>query len=1066
MKRTALIVMALGLALTAAARADEVRFARFPELSPDGRRIAFSYDGDIWTVPVAGGDAKRVTDHVEWDGYPVWSPDGRRIAFASSRHGGGDVFVVDAEGGEAERLTWDSSTDIPSDWTPDGSSILFFSRRLGAEDLFVVRVSGGTPIRISGVEFEREAYADLSNDGTKLVYNNNRCTSGWHRRFFDSSDAADVYVADFSVSGIRSRPLTEDTHHDLWPHFGPGDKEVFFVSGRAGALNIYRMPAGRGEGESRPMTSFETDVTWLSVSETGLLAFQTGFDVYTMPGDGGTPSKVTIRCPTEFKENPVRVETFAGDVTEFRVSPDGKKTAVVVHGEVFVVPSEKGGAARRVTRTPWRESDVRWLDDSRRIVYTSDRNGNLDLFTADTKTGEETLLVGGSENDCRPAPSPDGAWIAFYRGNHAIGRVKPEGGTPEVLIRAKFLDLRLESEESFAWSPDSKWIAYSSYAADFHTDIRVRNLEDGTDEPVSYLATNNYRPVWSPDGKYLYFTSQFQENGDTYRVLLKEEKPEFEEDVLDSLYEDGEKGEGGEEEKKEEEKKKEKKEGGEEKEDEKKAPEPVVIDFEDIMQRVRAFPDLANDESEPVFVEGGDKVVFSANVMGPGSHDLWSYPAKTAEETKLEQLTTSGAEKSGLQAVSDAVWYLESGRVKWYDVGKSKSGSLTFHADMEIDERADREQMFQEAWSLLDDQFYDPAFHGADWARIRKEYAAVVPHARNKADFHTLIRMMIGELSASHLDIWDPKARVPRETGYLGVELDYPLTARGVFRVRSVLPEGPATLEESKIETGEYILSVDGETLGTDVNFDRLLEGKIGKRVELTVAEDEGGKNGRTVRIKPVSRGEYVGLVEDGWERERRRLVDEWSGGRLAYLWIRGMGGGDLERFRRELVNIAEEKEGAVIDVRYNGGGWISVHLLGILDREPFLLRNFRGEPFTREAKMRSYAYGKPTALLIHNHSYSNAEIFAEGWRKLGLGPIVGTPTAGSVIGTGGWTLIDGTVFRKPSWGAFTLEGENLENNGRKPDYEVHNEYNDWIEGRDPQLKKAVDLLMVDLEKK
>lgn len=1051
----ALVAFTLLVAAAAPATAEEIRYARFPEISPDGRSIAFSYDGDIWTVPAAGGDARRVTDHVEWDGYPVWSPDGRTIAFASARTGGTDVYVIDAKGGEATRLTWNSSHDVPCDWTPGGESVLFFSRRLGAEDLWLVRASGGTPIRISGVPFEREAYADLSKDGKRIVYNDNRCTSGWWRRFFDSSDAADVHIAEFSIDGIRSRPLTEHLRHDLWPHFGPGDEEVFFVSGRAGALNVYRMPADRGEGEAKSITSFETDVTWLSVSGTGLLAFQTGFDVYTMPADGGAPVKVAIRCDTEYKRDPVRIETFAGDVTEFRVSPDGKKTAVVVHGEIFVVPSEKGGAARRVTRTPWREADVRWLGDSRRIVYTSDRNGSLDLFTADTKTGKETLLVGGEENDCRPAPSPDGEWVAFYRGNHAIFRVKPDGGAPEEVLRAKFLDLRLEGADQFAWSPDSKWIAYAAYAPDFHTDVRIRNVDDGTDEAVSYLATQNGRPVWSPDGKYLYFTSYFQENGDTYRVLLKEEKPDFEEDLLDSLYGEGEKEE-----------KEEKKEDGE-KEKKEEGPKPVVIDFEEIMLRVRAFPDLANDESEPVFVGGGKKVVFNANVMGPESFDLWSYPAsKDAEEKKLEQLTTSGARKGGLQGVEDAVWYLESGRVKWFDTGKGKSGGLTFHAEMEIDERADREQMFLEAWSLLDDQFYDPGFHGADWARIKREYGAVVPHARNESDFQTLIRMMIGELSASHLNIWNPSARVPRETGYLGVELDWPLTAEGVFRVRAVVPDGPATLEESKIEAGEYILSVDGAPLGADVDFDALLEGKIGKRVELVVAKDGKGKDERTVRIKPVSRGAYVGLIEDEWERERRRLVDEWSGGRLAYLWIRGMGGGDLERFRRELVTIAEQKEGAIIDVRYNGGGWISVHLLGILDREPFLLRSFRGEPVTREAKMRSYAYGKPTALLIHNHSYSNAEIFAEGWRKLGLGPIVGIPTAGSVIGTGGWTLIDGTVFRKPSWGAFTLEGENLENNGRKPDHTVYNEYNDWIEGRDPQLKKAVELIMTDLGKK
>ncbi|MFH1680154.1 MAG: LpqB family beta-propeller domain-containing protein [Candidatus Eisenbacteria bacterium] len=1041
--------------IAGAVLAEEIRFARYPEISPDGSRIAFSYDGDIWTVPSAGGEAVQVTDHVAYEGYPVWSPDGRRIAFASDRFGNEDVFVVSAGGGEPVRVTFHSGVDIPCDWTSDGEAILFQSRREGNEDLWLAKLDGGTPIRVSGVWLEREAFADLSRDGKKVLYCDNRCTTGWSRRFFNSTDAANILISDFSTGGIRPTPLTDDAYQDLWPHFSPDGREVLFVSGRGGALNIYKMPLAGGA--AAPLTSREKDVQWLSLAdEVGLLAFASGFDVYTLPLEGGEPRKVEIRLSTEHKLNPVEEKSFAGDVSEFRVSPDGKKAALVVHGEIFVVPAEKGGRARRVTNTPWRESDVAWLSDSRRIVYASDRNGTLDLFTADTKTGEETVLAAGPDNDSKPAVSPDGEWIAFYRGNREIRRIKPDGGDSERVASARFLDLRLEPGPEFSWSPDSRWIAYTAYAPDYHTDIRVRNLEDGTDTLVSYLAANNHRPVWSPDCEFLYFTSFFQENADTYRVRLEEKKPKFEEDRLDSLYEE-KKDEEDEESDKEEKKDKDKKKKEEE-------PKPVVIDFENILLRVEAFPDLANDESEPVFVEKGKTVVFSANVMGERSHDLWSYPAdEDAEEKKLAQLTTSEKAKSGLQAVEDAVWYLEEGRVKWYDVAKGKAGALSFEAEMKIDVEADRRQMFQEAWALLDDQFYDPAFHGADWGRVRKEYGAVVTHARNTADFHTLIEMMIGELNASHLDISARGGGGGRETGYLGIDLDDSLLLEGKYRVLSVLPESPASLEESRIEPGEYLLSVDGAPLGRGTNLHELLRGKVGHRVEVEVAANPDGKGMRTVRIRPIARSAHIDLRYDEWERERRRLVDEWSGGRLAYLHIRGMGGGDLVRFRRELVTIAEKKDGAVIDVRYNGGGWISVHLLSILSGETWLMRNFRGEPLTSETKMRSYGYDKPTALIINNHSYSNAEIFAEGWRRLGLGPIVGIPTAGAVIGTGSWTLIDGSAFRKPSWGAYTVDGENLENNGRVPDHNVVNSYPDWMGGRDPQLKRSVDLLLEEL---
>ncbi|RPJ46155.1 MAG: hypothetical protein EHM19_04520, partial [Candidatus Latescibacterota bacterium] len=865
----AILLLLIALAIPASALAEEIRFAQSPEISPNGDRIAFSYDGDIWTVPAAGGDATRITNHVAYDAFPVWSPDGTRIAFASDRFGSMDVYVMAADGGEAERLTYQSSTAIPCDWTPDGGSILFQSRRDGAEDLFLARLDGGTPARLSGVFLEREAQADISSDGKRVVFSDNRCTTGWQRRFFRSTDAADIHVADLAGGGFRPRALVQDETQDLWPRFSPDDREIFFVSGRGGVLDIYRMPAAGGDATR--ITSLEKDAGWLSLAEEGgLLAFTMGFDVYTLSIDGGTPRRVPIRLATEFKENPAGERTFSGDAQEFRVSPDGRKTAVVVHGEIFVVPSEKGGRARRVTRTPWREADVEWLSDSRRVVYASDRNGSLDLYLADTKTGDEKALTSGAENDSKPLLSPDGEWIAFYRGKGEIRRMSTkslEGGMPstELVVSGRFLDFRFEPAPEFAWSPDSRWIAYTAYAPDYHTDIRIRDTESGADTLASFLSTHNHRPVWSPDGKYLYFTSLFQQNGDTYRVRLAEKPPIFEEDKLDSLYEEKkDEGGGGKNGKGKDEKGKGEK---DEKPEADKKAVPVVIDLENIRARAEAFPDLASEESEPVFVKEGETLVFAANVMGERSYDLWSYPAdEEAEEKKLSQLTTSEKGKSRLQAVDDAVWYLEGGKVKWYDVAKEKAGALSFEAEMEVDERADREQIFRESWSILADQFYDAKMHGAPWDKILEEYGAVVPHARNAIDFQTLVRLMIGELNASHLDFSRRGEDDPaREAGYLGVLLDDVMLQGGVHRVRSVLPKGPAALEDSRIEAGEYLIAVDGEPLGREASLDAFLDGKAGRRVEIEVAGDADGRGKRTVRIRPIGRRAFTDLRYDEW---------------------------------------------------------------------------------------------------------------------------------------------------------------------------------------------------------
>ncbi len=1040
----AMLLVVTALVTVPPAGAEPVRFVQTPEVSPDGTRIAFSYAGDIWTVPVAGGKATRITDHVAYDGTPVWSPDGTMIAFSSDRRGNGDVFVIGAGGGEPKQLTHHSNTDTPRDWTPDGR-ILFETRRGGSEDLWVIDATGGMPIQISYVYNERESFANLSPDGKKLLYNDNRSVSGWRRRFFESSDAADIHIADFSLKGIRPQPLVEGDFHDLWPHFSPDGKTVYFVSGRAGRLNVFSVPAAGGE--SRAITNFDDDVTWLSVAERGnVMVYSAFFDVWVHTLGAPEGKKITIDCATESKENTVSYKTFGKDVSEFRVSPDGKKIALVVQGEIFVVPAKDGGQARRMTMTPWRERDVRWLSDSRTIVYSSDRSGNLDLFKCDTKTGTESVLIATSENESKPNPSPTDDVIAYYHGNNTIKTIDADGRNVKERIKGDFLDLRLQSDDNFSWSPDGKWIAYTQYAKDFHTDIRVRELASGRDEAISWLSRSNQRPVWSPDGEYIYFTSSFDDDIDTYRVRLKDEKLTFDEDVLDSLYD-----EPADDEEDAKDKKKDKK-----KEEEAK---PVVIDFNRIDLRMAAYPGIAANEFDPVFTESGH-MVFSANVLD--GYDLWAYPTGDEKDKELVQLTTSEKSKGSVYADGNVVWYEEGGKIHSVDVEKGAKSreSVSFDAEMEVDQVALWKQMFLEGWSLLDDQFYDPEYHGASWDKVRLKYEALLPFATTTKDYQELMLLMVGELGASHLNFSSPSSQNDF-TGDLGVRLDFPrMVDDGAFRVASVVPNSPADRDDARIEAGEFLIAIDGVKLVPGTNLYSLLERKVGKRVEVEVAANASGRGSRVVRIKPVTRNTIIGLRYEEWVQERRDMVDEWSDGKLAYLHIRSMGAGALRRFYRELVTMADGRDGAILDVRYNGGGYTAVHILGILERKPFLLRNFRGLPLTSETKMRSYGYEKPTALLINNHSYSNAEILAEGFRKLGLGPIVGIPTAGSVIGTSNLRLMDGSTFRKPSWGAFTLEGENLENNGRKPDFHVENRYNDWVSGADPQLEKAVEELL------
>ena len=610
-----------------------------------------------------------------------------------------------------------------------------------------------------------------------------------------------------------------------------------------------------------------------------------------------------------------------------------------------------------------------------------------------------------------------------------------------------FLDLGVESTYEFDWSPDSKWLAFTMAGPTYETDIFVVSL-DGEIHNISQFAGWNYRPRFSSDGKIVYFSSSMHDRTETYKIELAHKPDEFIEAVIDSLFMDEPEGEA---------------EDKKEKDDEvDKDTIEVVIDFERIdKRRTRAY-DLNTSSEYPVLTPDGKKYIFIASILG--KPEIWS--VNTEDDPDLKQLTHSGQSKSLLNVTDDskAILYLEGGVVKRLEMADQKNTLLSFKATLDIDARELNRQKFDEAWQVLNTYFYDGSFHEADWAAARDKYRPAVDHIRTEPEFRNLVKEMMGELRASHLDIYSrepgPDANVT--TGETGISIDYRQYDRtGNFVIDYVVPESPADL--AGIKAGQIIFAVNDQPLTRETNINRLMSGIIDHRLILNVS-DRPGKKGEDVVLKPISGDALGSLAYNDWVEGRRHLVDSLSGGRLAYIHIPAMSGSRLEKFKEELVSIAESKDGLVIDVRNNGGGNIAVHLLGILVKTPYFLRNFRDFPVTSENKMRSDALEKPMTLLINNYSASNSEIFAEGFRKLKLGKIVGEPTAGAVIGTGSYTLIDGTRIRRPSWGAYTTEMEDTDLKRRDPDILVENLPDDFINGRDPQLVRAVEELMKELK--
>ncbi|MFH1698982.1 MAG: S41 family peptidase [Candidatus Zixiibacteriota bacterium] len=1044
------ILLILLISFTILTIAEDIKYARYPTLSPDGSTIAFSYFGDIWTVPSGGGEATRLTIHDAVDILPFYSPDGKYILFTSWRYNNADVFVMPAEGGEARQITVHTSYDYGSGWTPEGDSIIINSGREGRYDIYKIALSGGTPIKLTGYHYAAEYNGRISPDGKYLIFNNG--SNRWWRRDLKASIPANIYIQDRAEEKFTSRRLTNEPRHNLWPILNADLGEVYYVSCPDDWAQVWKIPFEGGK--PKPLTSFKGDgVQWLNSNPQGnKLVFEQGFDIWMLDPVEGKPKRIPISIRSDEKFNLIETKSFKSDVDWYSVSPDEKKIATIIHGEIFIIPSKDPEEGFRITNTPSREITPVWGNDSKTLYYSSDRNGNYDLYSVDVTTREEKQLTSSDENDVKPLVSPDGKYLAYYRGLDKLMRYDIESSSETTWVEGNFYDLSLEQNFEYDWSPDSKWLTFTMTGPTYEMHIYAISL-DGEPQLLSKSSGWSYSPRFSKDSKIIYFSNSFEGEIKTFKIDLRHEPFEFYESSFDSLF-----IEGPEDEKEENGKgKKDKK----DKDNKDELVQETLIDFTRIEKRRALAFDLSGSNSSPVLTPDGEKFVFIASLLE--DPEIWS--VDTEDKLDLKQLTHSKSEKSFLRVSKDSksIYFLEDEKIKKIGIDDSKMSTVSFSAVMDIELPELNRQKFQESWQLLNSFFYDNEFHGTDWNAVRKKYKPLVEHVRSDREFRDVVLEMMGELRASHLSIYsrDPGPNRNIVTAETGIMLDYVnLEKSGDFRIAHVIPESPAAI--AGIKTGQYIIKIDDHKLKSGDNFFSYFSGKNGKRLTLAIG-DKAGEEDTSFAIKPISNSELTELKYDEMIEDRRRLVDALSDNRLAYIHISAMSGTWLRRFKQELIAYAEEKDGLIIDVRDNGGGNIAVHLLGMLARKPFFLRSFRDFPITSETKYRSKAFEKPMNVLINGGSASNSEIFAEGFRKLGLGKVIGEPTAGAVIGTSSYTLIDGTRIRRPSTGAYTIDMEDTDLSPRQPDILVERLPDDFMNGRDPQLVRAVKELLKEL---
>lgn len=1028
-----------------------------PSLSPDGREVVFASGGDLWTASATGGVARLIVSHPATESRPLWSPDGARLAFMSTRSGNGDIYVLTLASGVLQRITFDDGPDQLAAWSRDGRYLWFHASGrdiAGMNDVYRVPSTGGTPMIVAGDRYASEYWPAPSRDGRTIAITARGTTAAqWWRRGHSHLDESELWLV--SLAGAVPTYTAVSRGGDgkeQWPMWSADEQSLHYVRDTAGVENLWSRPIAGGT--PRRLTDFRDGrVLWPSISADGsTIVFERDFGIWRFDVASGQarPIEITLRGAPAVAD--VDRVTLTGGATQLVLSPDGRKVAFAARGEVWVTGAKDGGDAIRLSTTVAPDAQPIWLADSRRLVYSSKRGDEWQLIRVDVLSREELVLTRGAV-DVAPALSRDGRRIAFHRNGDALHVVDTDGSNDRRVASGHFGRPPFAGNREIAWSPDNAWIAFLSTEAQGFTNVYLVPSVGGERRQVSFLANSFAGSVlWSADGQFLlYDTSQRTEPSSLIRIDMVPRTPRFREDqfrdlfapppgrdtasrlaMRDSVPRDSARARST-------------------------AARPTTIVWEGLRARATvvvtgfSLGDLSPD-GKTVLLVG----------QAAGTTELYSYSIDPLAPQPVvpRQLTTTPAGKASVQYSADGkdVWFTEAGRITAVTVESRTARTLAFRAELEVDAAAERRAAFEEGWSYQRDGFYDAEMHGVDWNAVRTRFAPQVAGAQTADEFRRLMNLMVGELNASHSGASGPPAQPPF-TGRLGARFDRAAyDAGGRLVLSEIIAQSPlATATDARV--GDALVAVNGTRLTAASNIDSLLAYTIDRRLTLRLAGAGGVE--RDVVLRPVNAATEKALLYRQWVESRRAYVAKASNGRLGYVHLFDMGQGSLDQLFLDLDAENQGRDGIVVDVRNNNGGFVNAYALDVFSRRPYMTMTPRGQPSApARLQLGQRVFDRPAVLVTNQHSLSDAEDFTEGWRTLKLGPVVGEPTAGWIIYTSGAQLVDGTSLRMPFIRVQGADGRNMELVPRQVDNLVIRPIGEAYSERDRQLDAAVAAVM------
>ena len=1057
----AFLALGFGVVVPTAA---PVRLARHPDYHSG--RVVFSYLGDIWIANEDGSNVVRLTDNLAREVYPRFSPDGRSIAFSSNRYGNNDVFVMSATGGAPRRLTYHTGGDDVVGWTRDSEGVIFRAARGDGAfptvaTLYKISAKGGQE---QSMNLDWGYWGSFSPDGNSLVFNRHPAT--WSRRHYRGSYAADLWIADISARSYTKLLGDEqyNRYWPMWGADGsiyfvgdplPNEKGVIPGSAevRKSVNNIYKVPVKGGQ-PTQVTRHTDGSLFWPSMSSDGkVIVYEDNFALWKLDVASGKSTEIKLDIASDEKENEVELETISNEVDAFDLSPSSRRAVISARGQIFTIATDRGDITRVAPdKMASRNQSPKWSDDGKWLAFVSDRSGRDEIWVSDPEGRTPKKITDLDNEKGALVWTPDSTALLYTAADRKLYSYNVGAGTTAVVASSEVGRIG-----SVAVSPDSKWIAFSKQDRTLRSHVYIVPIGGGDERHISTdsLLYSESNAIWTVDGRYLVFTSlegassgiASQGGINTTMALWVLSLRDQERDPSNRDIDNEAQGLAAEAAARQT--------GGRGGAAPSTAPE-VRIDFSGMPRRARqlSVPGTAIGGLTPS--PEGHSVAFTASTGGAGggrggvpdaNAGMYIINVESGQVTRVPSPPEGSATASGRGGRGGAaggptaganIAFARDGRTLYFRSGtglfaapinltgnettaagrggrggrggaapsvaepaaNTTARQVTYSVNIEVDRKALRAQVFNEGWRIMKNRFYDPKMHGADWNAAKTAYEPLLDYLVDDEELNTVMMMMIGQLNASHTGVSGGgpanDARPPLQTRHPGFELA--ADASGFYKITHIYKDGPADRDYLKIKTGDFLVAVDDHELKTTENFWRYFTLAPGSKFHFMVNDKPAKEGAWAVTISPVAGAAFGDLQYARWVDDRRDMVTKLSNGEIGYLHIRAMDAPSLRQFQLDLA-AQRTKKALVIDQRFNGGGGIDQELLAILAGRQYQYTIGRDAGFQQPRPQNFYG---PMVVMQNERSASDAEMFPAGFKALGLGKVIGVPTMGAVIGTGG----------------------------------------------------------------